>query len=305
VSLFDRAVVRLLPAVPRPIVRRLSSPYIAGSTLADARRTVASLNAEGMLATIDVLGEEVARPEEAETIGRAYADVLAAIEADALDSSVSVKLTGLGLKVDIALCRLLLERVVRDAASRGTFVRIDMEDSSCTDDTLMLYRELRAAGHTNVGIVLQARLQRTLDDIAELRPLRPNTRLCKGIYLEPATIAFQDDDVVRRSFVSCLDALLEAGCYVGVATHDEWLIGKTLRRVAALDRLAYELQMLLGVRKARARELVAAGHRLRVYVPYGRRWYEYSLRRLQENPMVAGYVARDVIDRVVPGRSPQ
>jgi proline dehydrogenase len=298
-ALFDRAVARLLPAVPRPVVRRLSAPYIAGPTLEDARRTVAALNAEGKLATIDVLGEEIVRPEEAEAIARAYGDVLHAIDRDGLDASVSVKLTGLGLKLGVDLCRRLLEGVVRDAVERGTFVRIDMEDSSCTDDTLRLYRELREAAHENVGIVLQARLKRTLDDIAELASLQPNVRLCKGIYLEPASIAFQDDDVIRRSFVSCLDALLEAGCYVGVATHDEWLLEQTLERVASLDPQAYELQMLLGVRERRASELVAAGHRLRVYVPYGQHWYEYSLRRLQENPKVAGYVARDLARRVL------
>jgi proline dehydrogenase len=304
-SVLDRAVVRLLPAVPRAVVRRLSSPYIAGATLADARRTVAVLNRQGKLATVDVLGEEICEADEASAIARAYGDVLAAIEADGLDANVSVKLTGFGLKLDLDLCRRLLEEIVRDAARRGNFVRIDMEDSSCTDDTLDLYRGLRAGGHENVGIVLQARLKRTLADVDALRALRPNVRLCKGIYLESPEIAFQDDDVIRRSFVSGLDALLGAGCYVGVATHDEWLLEQTLARVQPLAPDVYELQMLLGVRERRAAELVAAGHRLRIYVPYGRQWYEYSLRRLQENPRVAGYVARDVAGRLVPGRSPR
>jgi proline dehydrogenase len=304
-SVIDRAVVRLLPAVPRSVVRRLSAPYIAGPTLADARRTVAALNEQGKLATIDVLGEEIVQADEAEAIARAYGEVFAAIEADDLEANVSVKLTGLGLKLDRNLCRTLLDEIVRDAARRGNFVRIDMEDSTCTDDTLALYRGLRADGQENVGIVLQARLKRTLSDIDALRSLRPNVRLCKGIYLESPAIAFQDDDVIRRSFVSCLDALLGAGCYVGVATHDEWLLEQTLARVGTLAYDAYELQMLLGVRERRAAELVAAGHRLRTYVPYGREWYEYSLRRLQENPRVAGYVARDVADRLVPGRSPR
>lgn len=299
---FDRAVALLLPAVPRPVVRRLSLPYIAGTSLDEARRTVASLNAEGKLATVDVLGEEVTRPAEAEAIAAAYHDVLAAIEGDRLDANVSIKLTGLGLEVDRALCEELLAGLVRDAGGRGIFVRIDMEDSSCTDETLGLYRELRADGHENVGIVLQACLRRTLGDVADLADLRPNVRLCKGIYVESAAIAFHDADVVRRSFVACLEALLAADCYVGVATHDEWLIGQALERVAGLDARAYEFQMLLGVRETRARELVAAGQRLRVYVPYGQRWYEYSLRRLQENPRIAGYVARDVVGRLLPGR---
>ena len=301
-GLFDRAVVRLLPAVPRPVVQRLSSPYIAGPTLDDARRTVAALNAEGKLATVDVLGEEVTRREEAETIAEAYRDALAAIEGDGLDANISVKLTGLGLKLDLELCRALLTALAKDAARRSTFVRIDMEDSSCIDDTLTLYRDLRADGHENVGVVLQAYLKRTMHDIDSLSPLRPNVRLCKGIYVEPASVAFQDDETVRRSFVSCLDALLDIGSYVGVATHDEELIRHALQRLAGWSPLEYEFQMLLGVRERRASELVAAGHRLRVYVPFGQRWYEYSLRRLQENPKLAGYVARDVAARLVPGR---
>ena len=301
-GLFDRTVVRLLPAVPRPVVQRLSSPYIAGSTLDDARRTVAALNAEGKLATVDVLGEEVTRAQEAETIAEAYRAALAAIEGHGLEANISVKLTGLGLKLDVDLCRALLAGLVEDAGRRAMFVRIDMEDSSCTDDTLALYRDLRADGHENVGVVLQAYLKRTMHDIAELAPLCPNVRLCKGIYVEPASIAFEDYETVRRSFRSCLDGLLDNGSYVGVATHDEELIRHALQRLTGLSPLDYEFQMLLGVRERRASELVASGHRLRVYVPFGQRWYEYSLRRLQENPKVAGYVARDVAARLVPGR---
>jgi proline dehydrogenase len=302
VRVLDSAIVRLLPAVPRPVVRRLSSRYIAGPTLADARRTVAALNAAGKLATVDVLGEEIRRPEEAEAIAQAYLDALAAIETDGLAANVSVKLTGLGLKLDLGLCRSNLEAVVRDAAARDTFVRIDMEDSSTTDDTLRLYRELREGGSDNVGIVLQASLRRTVADVQALDDLRPSVRLCKGIYVEPDSIAFTEFEAVRANFVAALDALLAAGCYVGVATHDEWLIQESLRRLDGLAPEEYELQMLLGVREARASELIAAGHRLRVYVPFGQRWYEYSLRRLQENPKIAGYVAGDMLGRLVPGR---
>lgn len=300
--LFDRAVASVLPAVPRSVVRRVAAPYIAGETLDDARRTVRELNAAGARATVDVLGEDVSGPEEAEGIARAYHDALAAIEAERLDANVSIKLTGFGLELDKGLCRSLVEALVEDAAARGIFVRIDMEDSSTTDDTLDLYRTLREAGRDNVGVVLQAALRRTLDDIASLVELRASVRLCKGIYVEPSSVAFQEPDVVRRSFVACLDALLEAGCRTAIATHDEWLLGQALDRVDGLAEDAYELQMLLGVRAGRGRELVAAGRPLRVYVPYGLQWYEYSLRRLQENPKVAGYVARDMVGRIVPGR---
>ena len=295
----DKAIVRVLPAVPRSIVRRVAGPYIAGPTLGDARRVVSELNAGGMRATVDVLGEEVQEPREAEAIARSYHAALEAIEADGLDANVSIKLTGFGLKVDPELCRSLVHELLRDADARGIFVRIDMEDASTTDDTLALYRDLRAEGRHGVGVVLQATLRRTLDDIEALAPLRPSVRLCKGIYLEAPSVAFQEFEVIRKSFVACLDALLSAGCRTAIATHDEWLIERSLERVAELDRDAYELQMLLGVRPDRGRELVAAGHPLRVYVPYGQQWYEYSLRRLQENPKVAGYVARDVAARLV------
>ena len=294
----DRAIARVLPAVPRSVVRRVAAPYIAGPTLDDARRVVAELNAAGMRATVDVLGEEIAAPHEAEAIARSYHAALEAIAADGLDANVSIKLTGFGLKFDPGLCRALVGELVRDADARGIFVRIDMEDSSTTDETLDLYRWLREQGRDRVGVVLQAALRRTLADVEALVPLRPSVRLCKGIYVEPPSIAFQEFDVIRKSFVSCLEALLAAGARTAVATHDEWLIERALERVAGLDRDAYELQMLLGVRGDRARELVAAGHPLRVYVPYGQQWYEYSLRRLQENPKVAGYVARDVVGRV-------
>jgi proline dehydrogenase len=301
VSLLDSALVRLLPAVPKPVVQLFSSRYIAGPRLSDAVEAVRELNAGGKMATVDVLGEEITREEETREIAQAYRDVCAAIDEAGLDSNVSVKLTALGLGLSYELCRENLLDVVRTAAGYGNFVRIDMEDSSTTDDTLRVYRELREDGHGNLGVVLQARLRRTLGDVEALADLRPSVRLCKGIYLEHASIAFTDHEAVRANFVRCLDALLGAGCYVGVATHDEWLIGQSLTRIAArkLTPLEYELQMLLGVREKRRDELVAEGHRLRVYVPYGEYWYGYSLRRLQENPAMAGTIARATAGRVL------
>jgi proline dehydrogenase len=301
VTLLDRAIVRLLPAVPKPVVQRFSARYIAGATLPEAVRAVKDLNADGKLATIDVLGEEISREDEARTIAQAYRGVFAEIERERLDSNVSVKLTALGLHLSYDLCRENLEAVLREAATHGNFVRIDMEDSTTTDETLRLYRELRESGHDNVGVVLQSYLRRTLDDVRDLADLKPNVRLCKGIYVEPSSIAYTDHDAVRASYMRCLDALLDAGAYVGVATHDEWLIGEALARIGerALAPKDYEFQMLLGVRDGRASELVASGHRLRVYVPYGEQWYGYSLRRLQENPAMAGTIARATLGRVV------
>ena len=287
--LLDRALVRLLPAVPKPVVQLFSSRYIAGSTLDDAVAVVRRLNAGGMLATIDVLGEETAHADDARAIARAYLDVFDAIEREQLDANVSVKLTALGLELSPELCK---ENVLQVLA-QGRFVRIDMEDSTTTDATLRLYRELREAGHANVGIVLQAYLRRTLEDVRALADLKPDVRLCKGIYVEPPSLAYTDAGSVRTSFVQCLDALLERGARVAVATHDERLIGE------ALTRNVPELQMLLGVREDRARQLVAEGHRLRVYVPFGEQWYAYSLRRLQENPAIATTIARAAVGRAL------
>jgi proline dehydrogenase len=301
VALLDRAIARLLPAVPKPVVQRLSSRYIAGPGLDDAVRVVRKLNAAGKLATIDVLGEDVTIPDEARAIAGQYHDVLARIDEERLDANVSVKLTGLGLELDYALCRDNLESVLMDAATRGNFVRIDMEDSSTTDRTLQLYRELHAEGADNVGVVVQAYLRRTVADLPGLH----NVRLCKGIYVEPPELAFREYEAVRANFVRSLETLVEQGSYVGIATHDEHLIREGLRivRAAGLDRDRYEFQMLLGVRPERADELVADGHRVRVYVPYGSHWYEYSVRRLQENPKMAGYIAADIFGRLRHARS--
>ena len=304
-SLVDSAIVRLLPAVPKQVVRRISEHYIAGEELDDALRVVLELNAEGKLATLDVLGEEVTDPKEARAIADAYREAIDAFKRGSLDSNISVKPTALGLNLSHELFRKNLEDVARHAAERGNFVRIDMEDSSTTDDTLRTYRELREAGHDNVGIVLQARLKRTIDDVRALAELRPNVRVCKGIYLEPPEIAFRDFEAVQASFVQTLKELLEGGSYVGIATHDEWLLEQGKRVVAehGLARDDYEFQMLLGVRPGLGDDLVREGHRLRIYTPFGRHWYSYSLRRLQENPKIAGYIAADTFNRLLPGRN--
>jgi proline dehydrogenase len=302
VALLDRAIVRVLPAVPRRVVRRLSERYIAGSTLAEACRVVAGLNRGGKMATIDVLGEEITRREEASALLAEYEDVFETIEREELDSNISVKLTGLGLKLDRDFCRDNIAELVVEAAKRGNFVRIDMEDSSTTTETLEIYRELRELGLDNVGVVLQAYMKRTLADIASLRDLRPNVRVCKGIYVEPPEVAFQEFETVRIGFVEAVEALLDAEAYVAVATHDEWVIAEALTLIEerGLAPEQYEFQMLLGVRSELGDELVREGHRLRIYVPFGRQWYEYSIRRLQENPKIAGYIALDTLKRLKP-----
>jgi proline dehydrogenase len=280
-------------------VQRVSARYIAGPALADALRVVQALNADGKMATLDVLGEEVTSAGEAATFADAYVEVLAAIQEDGLDANVSVKPTALGLELGRDVFRRNLETVVRAAAGRENFVRIDMEDSSTTDATLSTYRELRAAGLDSLGVVLQSALRRTVDDARALAALRPSVRVCKGIYVESEEIAYRDADEIRHSFVETVAALLDGSCYVALATHDEPLLAECLRLVGErrLEPGEYEIQFLLGVKPDLAGRLLRLGHRLRVYVPFGPRWYEYSTRRLRENPRMATTIALSLFRR--------
>jgi len=240
-----------------------------------------------------VLGEEIGSAETAGEIGRAYHEVFARIDAEGLDANVSIKLTALGLELDRELCRGHVEALVRDAAERGNFVRIDMEDKSTTDATLRIYRELQER-YGNLGCVLQAYMRRTLADIDGLPSQGASVRLCKGIYIEPRQVAWKGYETVRANFVQALEKLIVRGVYVGIATHDEYLAcaASALLDKHGVPRDRYEFQMLLGVDEELRRILLAAGHRLRVYVPYGRDWYPYSMRRLRENPEVARHVLK-------------
>jgi proline dehydrogenase len=303
VKAFDRLIAASLPAVPRAVVRKIADRYIAGETLEDAVATVRGLNALGARATVDVLGEFISRAEEAEQTATEYERALDAIAAGQLDATVSVKLSALGIEIDRALVDGTLARVLRSAARHRIFVRIDMEHSGLTDQTLDIYRDLRAGGRDDVGIVIQSYMRRAEADVAALADLTPDVRLVKGIYLEPEDVAYQAMPEINASYMRLLEQLVEQGSYVAIATHDPALLEGALnlidRRRLGADR--YEFQMLLGVAEEARRRLIADGHRLRVYVPYGRAWYAYSVRRLKENPSIAGYVARDVVRTIVPG----
>jgi proline dehydrogenase len=270
---------------------------MAGETLEDALATVASLNRIGAVATVDVLGEFIHERSQALRTADEYVALLDAIAREQLDSTVSVKLSALGLEFDPDLALELVTRVVEVAAGHGNRVRIDMEHSGLTDGTLAVYRTLREAGHENVGIVLQAYLRRTFDDVRALADLTPSVRLVKGIYIEPPEIAYTERALINRNFLALLRELVDLGCRVAVATHDEALVGEA-RRLADQRNLTpdmYEFQLLLGVKEQLRDRLIAAGHRVRIYTPYGEAWYGYSVRRLKENPSIAGYVARDVL----------
>jgi len=294
-STFNRLLVTGLPVVPKPLVGRVASRYVAGETLADAIRVVRNLNQQGAMGTIDVLGEEVKEREKALAAVEEYLQVFDTIAAEGLDSNVSIKPTLLGLKIDESFCRDNVDRIAAAARAHGNFVRIDMEDHTCTDPTLRIFHELYAR-YGNVGPVLQAYMRRTLSDIAAL-PEGSTVRLCKGIYVEPRTIAWKGFETIQANYVRALEKLIERGVYPGIATHDEYL---TCRAVGLIDkhglrREQYEFQMLLGVDEELRRILIAGGHRLRVYVPYGRDWYPYSMRRLRENPEVARHVLKAML----------
>jgi proline dehydrogenase len=295
-TMFDRLVQHGLPLVPKAVVGRVARRYVAGESLGDAVRTIRELNAEGAMATVDVLGEEVTERGRAAEAVAEYIRLLERIDSEGIDANVSIKPTLVGLKVDEHLCEEHVETIVARAAELGNFVRIDMEDRSCTDATLRIFRSI-VARHGHAGVVLQAYMRRTIADIRELLPIKPNVRICKGIYREPRTVAWKDFDTIRANFIYAMDTLLENGCYVGIATHDPMLVWAGMRTVdrLALERQQYEFQMLLGVDPELRRIILGAGHRLRVYVPYGRDWYPYSIRRLRENPTVARYVLASML----------
>lgn len=250
------------------------------------------------MATLDVLGEDVTNLSETDETVSDYLEALEAILAHGLDSNLSVKLTAYGLKLDPARCRQQFRRVLDAARERGVFVRIDMEDSSVTEETIRIFEESRRQTG-GVGLVLQAYLRRSRADVARLAPLSPNVRVCKGIYVEPAEIAFQGHEEIRDNFMAILEDLFDAGSYVGIATHDDVLVERALAAIGkrGLPRDAYEFQMLLGVAVHLRHRLVSEGHRLRVYVPFGRSWHAYSLRRLKENPSIAGQIVKGFLRR--------
>jgi proline dehydrogenase len=294
----NRLVAHTLPAVPKSIVRRVSARYIAGETLAEALSTVRDLNRQGMTATLDVLGEFVTEETEARKAGAIYVEALHAMGREGLESNISLKLTQMGLKIDLDLCHDITREVVEEARRFGNFVRIDMEDSTCTDDTLEIYRRLFELYPKSVGCVIQSYLKRSAEDVRTLVRIGANIRLCKGIYIEPPEIAFKDPRQINQSYIRLLTDLFEGGAYVGIATHDEELVNAAYRLIDKMEvgPNAYEFQMLLGVQERLRRSILDRGHRVRVYVPFGSHWYSYSLRRLKENPQIAGHVLKGLMN---------
>jgi proline dehydrogenase len=294
-SLFNRLLVIVLPLVPKFVVGFFSRKYIAGPSLQQAVEKIRELNAGGIMSTIDILGEETEKKADALEVVEEYKKALAAIDMEGLDANVSIKPTHLGLKIDKEFCYDNIRVIIEEAEKYNNFIRIDMEDHTCTSDTLEIFLRLREK-YSNVGVVIQTYMRRTVDDVNKLIIHKANLRICKGIYDESRSIAYKDPEIINDNFKYNLEKLLNAGCYIGIATHDERLIWYALSLIDKLDlkQEDYEFQMLLGVTQELRDILVSAGHRMRVYVPYGEHWHAYSMRRLKENPNIAGYIIKNM-----------
>ncbi len=294
---FNQVMVSTLQLFPRNFVKKFAMRYIAGEDISDSVRVSRELNAKGMMTTVDVLGENVNSKEEALSFRKACEEVLYTIDANKLNSNLSIKLTQFGLKLDFEFCYENVRNLIELAKRLGNFVRIDMEDSSTTSDTLRLYERLRGEGYENTGVVIQAYMRRSEDDVRRLIELKANVRLCKGIYIEPSTIAFKGKEEIRKNYLKLLQMLIEGKCYVGIATHDDYLIDNAylMLREYGLEKDHYEFQMLYGVRNSLRDKIVSDNHRLRVYVPFGKEWYPYSIRRFKENPQFAANVIKSII----------
>jgi len=290
-NLLNPIIKATLPLVPKPIVRRIAKPYIAGETLPELVSVVQELNHDRFIVATSILGEFVTEVKDAEEAVQQYQEVLTEIKDLQLESNIHIKLSHFGLKLDKEVCYNNLINILKTAADCGNFVRIDMEDSTCTDDTLAIYKRAREK-FENVGVVIQACMKRSNKDIDSLKAMKANVRICKGIYIEPPEIAYNDREIVRQNYSTLLKDLLGAGCYVGIATHDKWLVDDAFQTIEelALDHSQYEVQMLYGVDPQLRQMIRDAGHRMRVAVPFGPSWYPYSIRRLRKNPTVARYV---------------
>jgi proline dehydrogenase len=297
-TLINDAIVSVVKIMPKPVVGIFSKKYIAGERLEDALSLVKQLNSRGIYATLDVLGESIKNKEEAAEAKNKCLIVLDAIVKNNLNANLSIKPTQMGLSIDEDFAYEQVYQLVERAKKINNFVRIDMEDSPYTDKTIRLFQKLKEH-FDNVGLALQAYLKRTYDDAVILNKINTNYRICKGIYIEPASIAYKDKQKIRDNYLETLQVILKSGNYVGIATHDEFLINEAYRIIKELNipKDKFEFQMLLGVREDLRDKINADGYKIRIYVPFGEDWYAYSLRRLKENPQIAGYIFKNIFRR--------
>jgi proline dehydrogenase len=297
-----RPVYRLV--MRHDLLRGLTQRYVAGEELADGVVVAETLNTQGLLVSLDHLGESVSSPSAARRAAAAYLDALEAIASEEVEGNVSLKLTQLGLDLSREMCVAHLRKILERAQELNTFVRIDMESSAYTQRTLDVHRELWETGARNVGIVLQAYLYRTAADVERAIEMGTQVRLCKGAYLEPPRVAFADKAEVDANYARLMERLLLAGNHPAIATHDERLINRALDLVRDnnIGRDRFDFEMLFGVRRDLQLRLVSEGYRVRVYLPYGSEWYPYLVRRLAERPANLGFFVRSLLAEALAGR---
>jgi len=289
----------MIPFMPRKLVWIFSKKYIAGETIDEAIKISRNLNAHGIKITIDLLGEFITNLEQAAENKQAYLSIIERVQKENIDGNYSLKPSSFGLLLDPEICYKYISEIVAKAASFGNFVRIDMEDSICTDREIELFRKLKKDFPGNVGLVVQAYLKRTLQDIKNLKDIHSagnpvNFRLCKGIYVEPETIAFKKHQEVNDHYLENLEFMIANGYYSGIATHDRLLVEGAYKLIEKykVPNSRYEFQMLYGVTPELRRSIVEKGHTMRVYVPFGKEWFGYSTRRLKENPRMASHIIK-------------
>lgn len=295
-NIVNKVIVGFVGLLPKSIVYIFAKKYVAGPSIEDGIRVVKKLNAKGIVATMDVLGEAIKNKEEAAQTTLECLEILEAIEEHKLNANLSIKPTSLGLAVDKEFCYDQIEKLVIKANKYKNFVRIDMEDSPYTDLTIEIFLKLRQK-YENVGIVVQSYLKRTLDDVKMMNKKGGHYRLCKGIYIEPPQIAYKGKQEVRDNFMAVLKQMFEEGNYVGIATHDKYLLDESYKLIKEMNirKDKYEFQMLYGVKERLRDKINEDGHLMRIYVPFGEKWYAYSIRRLQENPNMAWHITKSIL----------
>lgn len=299
--MFNKMIAAMLPFFPKKFIWLFSKSYISGETIEDAMRVSKDLNSKSIRVTLDVLGEFIKTLDEAEVNKKDYLNLIDISFRNKIDGNFSAKPTSFGLLIDKEVCYRHLREIVAKAASYNGFIRIDMEDSPCTDMEIELYRRLKKEFPLNVGLVIQAYLKRTLTDIRNMMDMHTpdaplSFRLCKGIYVEPADIAFKKYEEINSHYLEDLEFMLKNGIKVGIATHDKPLIEGAYRLIEKykVSKDMYEFQMLYGVTPGLRESVVKAGHHMRVYVPFGEKWFGYSTRRLKENPKMAAHIIKAI-----------
>jgi len=302
--MFNKLIAATLPHMPQKLIWVFSKRYIAGKNIDEAIGSAKELNSEGIMVTMDILGEFIKTLEEAEQNKIEYLELIDTMESESIDGNYSLKPTMFGLLIDEGVCYNHIRTIVEKAASYNTFIRVDMEDTPCTTLTIELYRKLKAEFPKNVGLVVQAYLKRTLNDLHDLLDIHSqenplNYRLCKGIYIEPTELAYKKYKEINEHFLEDLEFMFKNGIYAAIATHDKPLVYGAYELIEKykVDNDRYEFQMLYGVTPDLRKSIVQGGHRMRVYVPYGKNWFGYSTRRLKENPKMASHIIKALFVR--------